>query len=483
MNNLVDQKIAVVLLFRNGSIEHDLEFYSELDRELAKRGLSLAVISDHRPAGAHFGWFKYQFIERFQNYALLNSAKQYLVVAKHERYHTREKLYYGSVEESKAHEGAIWCEQIYRDILSELNPSYVLLWNGQHGSEMLIHDLLHEYGLRHSIVERGPLPGTLHWDEEGGTAASDASAKKTCSWYDVPSWLEVFDQYENTYLQSGCSWHSQPKDDDCDGVYERMSNSKMTVLWLSQLDNDTSNFLHAPHHASNLEAFEWFCGQLFELNPDVFLVGKHHPLSKSSVDSYRLILGDRGVYAADLDIRRCMECSDRVVAVNSTALYEALMYRKPILQIGRSILSGKGVAYEIENLETANAVVCEWLHAKDNAERILRWRELGASLLSDCLYVVDERYNGKGANGADALANRLNNVADHARIKRGEPVLYDLHEQLREDHKRLFSVGELNAIPVGRLSAGLSFTVLLHIIRAKIENRFGLLFSGRVKSA
>jgi len=141
---------------------------------------------------------------------------------------------------------------------------------------------------------------------------------------------------------------------------------------------------------------------------EVFIVGKHHPRNLVPPQVFRQVVGDMGVWIDDVPLGECLSQVDRVAAVNSTVLFEALMHRKPVLTLGQSILRGKGIAHEITCLEdgACRRLLRDWLAGDGAEERFSRWVDLGASLLSDCLFLMappaGERYLG-----AACLAERL----------------------------------------------------------------------------
>jgi hypothetical protein len=205
----------VIFIIRCGSIQHEVSFMRRLQSALEAVGFRLAVVSDVCAGVQHTdAWFLGLFIERFKEYSL--GLSDIAVACPHNgsAYAAREVLCCGGVKQALQHEGMYWCRLIYDDLLKSLNPSCVLLWNGQHGSEMMIRDLLLARCIPHWIVARGRLPGTWHLDKEGATALSAAARRRDVGWYPERSWVSAFDRYAETYRAGTMSWHRQPQHSD-----------------------------------------------------------------------------------------------------------------------------------------------------------------------------------------------------------------------------------------------------------------------------
>jgi hypothetical protein len=280
---------------------------------------------------------------------------------------------------------------IFDSLLDSLNIAFVLVGNGNHAVDMILLDKVKERGINHKFFERGPFPGMWHLDEKGMTAGTDAAKKPDCAWFDDPKWIQIFKDYEEYYKRQKKSWWEQPDTENDLRKLFNIPDEKKIILFANQLDNDTSNFLYAPLHKTNLDAFKWFCEQIKPYKDEYFIVGKHHPMNHLSCDKFKEAVGDMGVWTDEVSLDDALMQSDYVCAVNSTLLYEALIYRKPCLMLGQAVLSGKDIVYEITNLEKSHVdlTIKSWLNVDGKEIREERWLNLGASLLSDCLYSMN----------------------------------------------------------------------------------------------
>ena len=143
----------------------------------------------------------------------------------------------------------------------------------------------------------------------------------------------------------------------------------------------------------------------------MYVLGKHHPMSNAAPEVYQAALGHRGTWTADLALEDALGLADRVAAVNSTLLCEALMRAKPVLMLGQGLLSGKGIAYAVTNPSGDEAAIHAWLQAADFTERQERWQDFLAYLLAHCFFTMLPPEESGGQRGAAELAGY---IAAHA---------------------------------------------------------------------
>ena len=182
-------------------------------------------------------------------------------------------------------------------------------------------------------------------------------------------------------------------------------------MFAGQKDRDSQNFFYSPHFDNNLEAFKWFCDTLSGRD-DIFILGKHHPRSEQPVKEYRRVVNGQGVWLDDASLDDCLALSERVAAVNSTVLFEALLVGKPALFLGQSFLADKNIAYEVKEPGKGSQVIGEWLAAKDFKDRYERWLDFGAFLLSKSLYSIHPAEKALGQNDSTTMAERLIKMAE-----------------------------------------------------------------------
>lgn len=305
----------------------------------------------------------------------------------------REMLWNKVGDLSQARKGLQVVYDLYLSLIKEVDPGLIVLWNGEHASELVIRSTAEKHDIPVVFIERGPFANTYHLDDFGITASSSAAQRTDVTWgKDHDLWRDTFVRLEEIIRRQGLTWWPQPK--EVSDLRKRFSipRNHDLILFANQLDCDTSNFLFSPLHKSNLDAFSWFCDMIRKYYPNSFVIGKQHPMNRKNAADFQKAVEGIGVWTADVGLDACLKEVDRVAAVNSTALYEAMINRIPCLMFGKSILSKKNIVYEINNLEAKHvgAVASEWRAARGIEEKISRWIDLGASLISSDLYSTQD---------------------------------------------------------------------------------------------
>lgn len=303
------------------------------------------------------------------------------------------------------------------EVLTALNPAVVVLWNGQHVSEIILAAAAREGGLPVVYVERAPVPRALFVDEQGLSAASTVAGLS--SWpRPAKDWLDRAGLVSRRIAAGQYTWWEQPPSRSLDAAslrrHLRIPEGSLVLLFAGQVDEDTQQFLFSPRFGSNVAAFRWLLDQL-RGRSDVFVLGKQHPKSRTPAAVYQRAVAESGVPGAwrdDLSIDDALTVAQRVAAVNSTVLYEGLARGLPVLSLGHWLLSGRGAAYEAGDPERGADAVDGWLEATDAAERQQAWQECLAFLLSTCLYTYPSDDTDDRLYGAAEFAARLGRFAE-----------------------------------------------------------------------
>jgi hypothetical protein len=293
--------------------------------------------------------------------------------------------------------------------LEALAPVATLLWNGHHVTELILAAACRRGGTPLLYIERAPLSDSLFVDEEGLSTASRVARQRT--WPASPAWTRRAAAIAREMAKTHATWWEQPSRRIGGASALRtalgIADEARVVLFAGQVDQDTQSFLFSPHHETNLAAFAWMLDQL-KRYPDVYVLGKQHPRSRTPAARYQALLdasGVRGCWRSDVAIGDALDAADRVVAVNSTVLYEALARARPVLALGDWLLSGRGVAYEATRDESS--VVDDWWRAVGHAAQRRRWPEALGHLLRRSVYSFETTGTRAGMLGAADLARRI----------------------------------------------------------------------------
>lgn len=303
--------------------------------------------------------------------------------------------------------------------VTTLNPAVVVLWNGQHVSEMILDAVSRSCDIPVLYVERAPIAQALFADE-GGVSAASAVAHLPDWPTPEAAWQTRASRVIAGLAGGGETWWEQPRSRHVDRATLRrqleIPESARVLLFAGQVDEDTQRFLFSPHFDKNLSAFAWLLDQL-RGRDDLFVLGKHHPKSRGRPEEYQHALAASGVAGAwrvDVSLQDALTVADRCAAVNSTVLYEALALGLPVLSLGDWLLSGRGVAHELRDPARGREVVDAWLIGADADLRQRRWREAMAFLLSHSIYRYAPADEADGMLGARDLAARIHDCAARA---------------------------------------------------------------------
>lgn len=336
-------------------------------------------------------------------------------------YLDRQRLWYGPEAKTTNTEDRIsslhYLDHFYRAVLSVARPALLVFWNGSLPGELLLADLAHSEGCPVQFMERGPFPGTVHLDKAGILAASHIATEKNWTWNtqeERAHWRDVMLKIEQSCSGGKNTWWGQPNFVGAEVFRKKLAipPDKIVVFFAGQVDRDAQNLLFSPHFSNNLDAFRWFISAL-ENNNNVFILGKHHPRSPVPPETFRTILGDRGVWLTDASLADCLDLAGRVAAVNSTVLYEGMMCQKPGLALGKGIFSDKGFIYEIDTLANAREHIEKWLAADGFEQRRERWLDFGAHFLASALFSTHPKEQAAGLRDTGFLAQELIQVLTH----------------------------------------------------------------------
>lgn len=309
---------------------------------------------------------------------------------------------------------ALFCvKDLLREIMGDIKPSLVVIWNGRHAIEEDLADIARAVGCPLAWLERGPFPGTLQLDDKGILAASSVAKIDNWSWHNPEGqqqWLETFEKLLETYNKGATSWWAQPDSQGGETIRKKLgiADDKRIVVFFGQVDKDSQNLFFAPRFEDNLSAWKWLSDALKD-EKDIFVVGKHHPKSSCKPATYSAAVADieNSQWVEDISVADAMEIADLVVAVNSSTLYEGLMRNIPALALGNSLLSNKSIAYSINDFNAPLSDIQNAVNANDLKLRLERFRDFGAYLLTNHLATMRPEQESLGLNAQKVFAERL----------------------------------------------------------------------------
>jgi hypothetical protein len=284
--------------------------------------------------------------------------------------------------------------------LSAINPIAVLVWNWHRPEGLLARTIAQSMGIQCWDIERTPWPGMLTLDNRGQLSETNLSDSlrilsekhvelKSPLKNDLQLYLDRANEYISIIRSSSFTWWRQPDSGVSNAKavrhHENYINAKYRILFAGQVDNDVQNFLFNPLYENNIDAFGAVLNSLPEGS---FVVGKHHPMSRTPVSAYQQLI-DRtphvtGVWSQDLDVESSLSLVDYVVAVNSSFLFEAICQGKSCFELGTTMLSGLNIFYDSTNREDLKDAIIQWLSSplNDSKKREIRFRVMTGFALS-----------------------------------------------------------------------------------------------------
>jgi len=326
--------------------------------------------------------------------------------------------------------GLYFYKNFYTTVLQAVKPVLTVIWNCQHPQEMIFERLARKCGCPVLFLERGPFFGTLHFDSEGILGGTSVANQIKQGWEikeNPEYWTKAFLKIKDDYQKKKRTWWNQPGTIGPEKLRKKLRikpNSKV-LLFAGQVDEDVQNLFYSPNFKDNLSAFKWLYDNL-EDKENIFILGKHHPMSKKSPNIYNDIIKKNGIWTDKASLEDCLALADRIAAVNSTVLYEALLMDKPILSMGKSLLFGKGIAYEINDLDKDKKIIDDWLEAKDFDLKKERFLNFGAYLFSSVFFSMDSSEKDFKLRGADELAQHLIENTVHQKNLNYNSILMDM---------------------------------------------------------
>lgn len=404
---VLKKKYILIYAYANFSNE-ELNYWNALSKRLKKEKYTLIILAPLLPK-KKYNFICYIFKEKLDNVKIRQDIKNDLPDNYYKIFLEREKTWYGKSSKNRLL-AAKTQRTNYIDLLSETNPCLVLMANANHAGELIFKKEIEKRNIPLLFFERGCLNKTWHIDEQGITANTKIALKNYSDIEELKSIdISLYNNFKSHYFKEKETWWSQPKTSKKLNIREKYNllGEQKIILFLNQLDNDTSNFLFSPFFKSNLEAFRWFLSKLPD--QDLFVIAKKHPWF--SGDKYDFInafseFNIKGVWIEDIQLFECFKQSDYVCAVNSTAIFEALIFDKPVLQLGKSILSNKEIVYEQKKLNDLEALNI-WLRKDDFEYRIMKYKKFISYLIKYELSFFSKTCIEMGFNGPEFMFDKI----------------------------------------------------------------------------
>jgi hypothetical protein len=281
----------------------------------------------------------------------------------------------GRFPAGEALRGLIACRKLVSSVFETLQPSYVLTWDSSSPLAQIAAAQARSAGIPIQAFERGLLPETLAVDSMGLQAWCDMRMNWLAQ---IPTATAndegAYQKIREYYLRNKPKKYDQP--DFGEGGQKLretlgLKNKKVVMFFGGGFEASTL-LPRSNHHRHHLAAFSstndallrlW---ALLEKDPNATLIFKPHPLD---TDPYAIAKVQGVRVVTDVNVHALMDLAD-VVAVQFTTLqFEAALYEKPILLLGRSAWWGRNATYEVDHPDDLQPTLTAALTRKDWATR------------------------------------------------------------------------------------------------------------------
>jgi len=268
-----------------------------------------------------------------------------------------------------------------RYILRTYRPDAVLVWNGLLSQRAVIATLARQMHLPVWFCERGALPGSFYVDPRGVNGDSSlveapltAGLSETLDTALPPlRRREIIAQIE-AVARSGASAWEQPPRSGPHAWRKKLGipDGVKCLFFPLQVDADTNMRFFSPNFANSLQALG-AVAEAIGRTGDWFLLVKPHPKGSDLPSVIDRVVGSKGRCVADINLHDALALATLVVTINSTVATEAAWQNKPVLQLGRGILSGKRIVSEFDASRPLHAQLEQAMHSwHDEPERFER---------------------------------------------------------------------------------------------------------------
>jgi hypothetical protein len=225
-------------------------------------------------------------------------------------------------------------------LLKLIQPDVIIVWNGLI-SQRGIYARAGEYlNIPVLYAEKGMLPGSWYIDPLGINAQSSIADKEFIAKTHNRN-LERMKEKLQVISKKGSSAWEQPERESLSALKTKLgiTSSQEVIFFPGQVDDDSNIILFSPHFEDTLKALKWLADDL--PGEEFFILAKPHPKGRlNDIDFNRVIRG-HGQAVSDLNIIDAIEIASCIITINSTVAFEAALSKKPVLQMGKGVLSQK----------------------------------------------------------------------------------------------------------------------------------------------
>jgi len=283
----------------------------------------------------------------------------------------------------EALKGLLACRQVVATVLENLQPGYVLTWDATSPLALILQALAREAGLPVQGIERGLLPETMLIDSRCMQGWSDLRTHWLAQ--DMPAFdAAAYEQIRSYYVSRKPQKYGQPEFGGGGPALRQQLGleGKKVVVFFGHYDacglsskNSNQRRYHSPGFDSTADALLALAGWLAR-HPDAAVVFKPHPLD---FKPYPVAATPGLQVVRDLNVHALIDLADVVVTLFTSLQFEATLYDKPIVLLGRSAWWGRNATYEADCQADVPEMLAaalnrqDWNTRRSNAQAFVTW--------------------------------------------------------------------------------------------------------------
>lgn len=236
------------------------------------------------------------------------------------------------------------------NLVRKIKPCAGLFWSGTVPQSVLMKNIFDTYFIPTFYIERGFLPETLMIDVTGHGSYSFLNHQKDINNFMHNSVYEILKEY---YLKNKFEKHKQNEWLPADSLRNKYNvRQENLIVFIGQWDvasgvsscGNLQSHISSPFYNSTHEMFCALKEAVEHTNHS--LVFKPHPYDKNVYQSKE----DKNIFVdKKANLHSLFQAADIIVGANTTALYEAIFYEKPIILLGNTLLNHSSGCYTIDS--------------------------------------------------------------------------------------------------------------------------------------
>lgn len=250
---------------------------------------------------------------------------------------------------------AILRYKYYKSLLLLLQPTTVFFWGNFTRRDQYLSFLCKKNYISMRFMEHGVVPGTIQcgWEGNAGYGEIPNHADvflKRAEKENISEYNKIRDYIIKKKIDTGIFSYTKEDDDQLDMLLKGHKTVFLVGCGCYEWEVKEGSSFWKKHVSCNVDSAREAFDMTKELckKYDWNLIYKPHPGSPEdiSIDDYNTE-GIAIVRNASID--KLIEISDVVVSIMSAVHYKALMYEKPLVELGKYTDYGQGVAYEVHD--------------------------------------------------------------------------------------------------------------------------------------